>query len=177
MWAVSAALHIKAGRVEGLEPGTWRYDPEGHRLQLIQAGVSLPARLQLTSENRSIAEESAFAFFLVVEMAALGPLYGEDGERLALLEAGAMTQLLEQQAHELGLDTCQIGGMAPEELRAALRLSETQRVLHVILGGPRDPTPTPAAERQARLVERIRRLRPDQVRGLLAARKRAQEEE
>ena len=102
---------------------------------------------------------------------------GPPGWDLQLPSAGFKQKLIEQRALDLGLGTCQIGGMAPDELRAALRLSESQRVLHVILGGPRDPVPNPAAERQARLVERIRRLRPDQVRALLAARKRAQEEE
>jgi acyl carrier protein len=88
--------------------------------------------------NQPIFEQSAFAIFLIGEMNAIAPRYGESAKDLCLLEAGYMGQLLMDNAPDCEIGLCPIGFLDIEHLRDLFRLQESQVLLHSFLGGKID---------------------------------------
>ncbi|MEO6463482.1 MAG: SagB family peptide dehydrogenase, partial [Candidatus Eisenbacteria bacterium] len=108
LYPVHVYVHVGEQRVEGLAAGTYYYHPVEHALATLQAGADIPPSVHEHFINRPIAEQAAFSLFLVADLAAIEPLYGEESIRFATLEAGLMSQLLESAAAELGLGLCPI---------------------------------------------------------------------
>ena len=59
LYPVQTYVHAKAGRVDGLEEGTYYYHPVEHRLVTLKPGVRLEADLHL-SVNTPVFEACAF---------------------------------------------------------------------------------------------------------------------
>lgn len=140
LYPVQTYLYVKAGRIEGLAGGTYYYHPVYHQLVPLQVEEKQPVGdFQLGAANQTIFAQAAFALFLVGDLAAIAPLYGEIARDFALLEAGYMSQLLMMQApqHELGL--CPIGGVDRTLLQSALALEADHQLLHCLAGGRIDP--------------------------------------
>ncbi len=135
LYPVQVYLDIKPERCEGVVGGSYYYDPRGHRL--VQLGGDA---LSLTPDghyphNRQAFLASAFTVFLVGEQRAIEPMYGSKSLEFCLIEAGLLTQLLEDSARVHGLGLCQIGGVDLNAVARALSLEDSQRVLHCVLGG------------------------------------------
>ncbi|MCR5260032.1 MAG: nitroreductase family protein, partial [Desulfovibrio sp.] len=86
-------------------------------------------------QNADIFESGAFAVFLVAEFDAIRPVYGDRAGDFTLIEAGLMSQLLEEEAMKAGLGLCQIGAMDFGRLREGFRLKESHSYLHCLVGG------------------------------------------
>jgi amino acid adenylation domain-containing protein len=136
---VQTYLFVKAGRVEGLEAGTYYFHPLRRALTQLARGVELDRDLYGPLVNRPIFDEAAFAVFLVADMAAIAPMYGERSLHYATIEAGAMTQLLETAAPGAGLGLCQIGQMSFDAVRGLFALGPSHTLVHSLLGGRYDP--------------------------------------
>ncbi len=183
IYAVQVYLWAKPGRVEGLGPGAFYFDPVGRRLVEQSAQATVDRDLYGPFVNRPIFDEAAFAVYLVADLGALEPLYGDRGFHYAALEAGAMCQLLETSGAQWAIGLCQIGDLEFDPLRRLFRLGETQVLVHSLLGGSVDDRPAAdlaaasvadrEQERRARLLEQIRSLSPDEVRALLEAERSA----
>jgi hypothetical protein len=110
--------------------------------------------------NTPLFDESAFSIFLVCDRAAIEPIYPDRALHFATLEAGAMTQLLEETAEAAGLGICQIGAIDFEPLRGPLHLGEHHVHLHTLLGGtPANRDGESAGERVEELHARKSRQR------------------
>src|SRR5262249_7462609 len=109
-----------------------------HQLVSVGDGTAVRAEEFDTIVNRPIVERSAFVLLLAAYLPAIAPVYGNDAMRFAILEAGAMTQLLRDAAAEHNLSLCMIGDAATETLRAAAALSDGEQVVAMIAGGVRD---------------------------------------
>jgi amino acid adenylation domain-containing protein len=133
LYPVQTYLYVKPDRVTGLAGGIYYYEPKAHQLVRV-AGAQID-RSVYTPANRALFNDAAFALFLVGQISAITPLYGEHSQRFAMIEAGAMTQLLEQSAPEQLLGLCQIGNLDFERIRELLALDEQQLLLHSLLGG------------------------------------------
>jgi amino acid adenylation domain-containing protein len=135
LYPVQAYLHVKADRVDGLAAGAYYYDPRAHRLVALSAGTQLDRRAHAPA-NRALFDAAAFSLFLIAQMDAIRPVYGDESLRFALLEAGAITQLLEQSAptHRIGL--CQVGALDAAHIRDLFALDERHVFLHSLSGGP-----------------------------------------
>ncbi|RCX18350.1 amino acid adenylation domain-containing protein [Anaerobacterium chartisolvens] len=134
LYPVQIYLYLKSGRIEGLAGGAYYYHPEEHYLVLLKENAEMDS-MMFASGNRDIFEESAFVIFLVGELDAVAPMYGEWSRDFCLLEAGMMSQLMEMAAprHELGF--CQVGGFDFAPVRVLFGLGESQIYLHSLLGG------------------------------------------
>ncbi|HEV2843228.1 MAG TPA: amino acid adenylation domain-containing protein, partial [Thermoanaerobaculia bacterium] len=108
LYPVQAYLHVKPGRAEGVAPGAYYYHPREHRLVLLSDGVPLDGRLHL-EVNRGVFDECAFSLFLVAQMKAIEPVYGEAAAEFCFLEAGYMSQLLMSEAPRHGIGLCPVG--------------------------------------------------------------------
>ena len=134
LYPVQTYLYIKPGRVMGLSGGTYYYHPLKHELILLSTTTRLERTLH-ADVNQANYEQSAFSLFLVGELAAIEPMYGKMAHNYCLLEAGYMSQLLQEEApeHEIGL--CPIGWLDFAPLREEFELTESQLLLHSFIGG------------------------------------------
>ncbi|HXO19156.1 MAG TPA: SagB family peptide dehydrogenase, partial [Thermoanaerobaculia bacterium] len=138
LYPVQAYLYIAEGRVQGVARGTYYYHPGTHRLLPLAPGAHVDASVQAPI-NRAVFSGSAFSIFLVGWMDAIEPHYGEQGRHYAVLEAGAMAQLLEMSATAHGLGLCQIGDLDFAAIRPLLDLGDGHELLHSLVGGRIDP--------------------------------------
>ena len=163
LYPVQVYLHARPDRVAGLEGGTYYYHPKEHRLLRLGDGGELNAEIH-AEVNREVFRRAAFQLFLVADLDAIEPLYGEGSRDLCLVEAGAMAQLLMEEAPGAGVGLCPIGRLRTEPLGAALRLGPSHSFLLGLLGGRSlRASRTPAEDGDGlagRLRERLREALP-----------------
>ena len=133
LYPVQTYLHVKDGRVEGVDGGVYYYDPRHHRLALltrksVDRAVHWP-------ENRLIFDHSAFSVFLIAQLGAVAPLYQERSLHFATIEAGLISQLLETSSYSYRLGLCQIGDLDFARVRRLFALDEGHVLVHSLLGG------------------------------------------
>jgi SagB-type dehydrogenase family enzyme len=134
LYPIQCYLYIKPDRVAGLEGGLYYYHPLEHRLILLTTKLEIDQTLH-GGINQMIFAESAFSLFLISQMSAIEPMYGQMSRDFCLLEAGYMSQLLMDEAHHHDIGLCPIGGMQFEPIRPDFELSDDQEMLHSFLGG------------------------------------------
>ncbi|MEA5503580.1 amino acid adenylation domain-containing protein [Halotia wernerae UHCC 0503] len=135
LYPVQTYLYIKPGRITGLEAGTYYYDSTNHRLILLSANAQIESSLY-TETNQQIFEQSAFALFLIGQLNAITPMYGELAKEFCLLEAGYISQLLMTEAPEHKIGLCPIGGdMDFTAIQNLFLLESSHVLLHSFLGG------------------------------------------
>jgi len=134
LYPVQVYLYVKPECIEGLAGGTYYYHPSKHELLRLSSEARLDRDLH-AAHNRAIFDESAFSLFLVGQLNAIAPLYGEQSRDFCLLEAGYLGQLLMTAAPAAGLGLCPIGGLDFERVRPWLALDTGHEPLHSLLGG------------------------------------------
>jgi len=116
---VSLELLLIVSRVEGLEPGVYRYDPAGHELSLLSVGRRAASLQEAALEQEAVGEAAAIIVLLgLYERTAIK--YGERAERYVLIEAGHAAQNILLQATDRGLGAVPIGAFEDEEVRRIL---------------------------------------------------------
>jgi SagB-type dehydrogenase family enzyme len=134
LYPVQTYLYIKPNRVEGLEAGFYYYHPADHRLVFLTAVPEIQCSIYF-EKNQPVFERSAFSLFLIGQLNAIAPLYGELSKDFCLLEAGYISQLLMDAAPDYEIGLCPIGALEFEELRESLQLESSQILLHSFVGG------------------------------------------
>ncbi|WP_263262416.1 non-ribosomal peptide synthetase [Pseudomonas sp. RIT-PI-S] len=137
LYPIQAYLSVKPGRVRGVAAGAYYYDPCQHRLLAVGQG-SLSADAYDYFVNRPLYDGAAFALFLIADMAAIRPLYGERSRDFCHIEAGAMAQLLTMSAAEHGLGLCGVGTLEDQALTALFDLGPGHQLIYSMVGGLRD---------------------------------------
>lgn len=137
LYPVQTYLYIKPNRIEGLEAGFYYYHPQDHRLVLLNATTEIDGSIYRV--NQPIFEQAAFSLFLIGQLSAIAPMYGELAKDFCLLEAGYISQLLMETAPEQDIGLCPIGALEFEGLRDLLSLEASQILLHSFAGGKIDP--------------------------------------
>ncbi|WP_164834998.1 non-ribosomal peptide synthetase [Sinorhizobium meliloti] len=135
LYAVSAYLYVADSAVAGLSGGIYRHDPESHSILPVAPGVVLPDTIHWRANRRAFLD-SAMSVFLVGALERVRGVYGDAARDFCLIEAGLMTQLLEESARLTGFGTCQIGGVDFESVRASFDLESGDACLHSMLIGP-----------------------------------------
>ena len=138
LYPVQAYLHVKDNRIEGLEPGVYYYHPANHNLILLNQESAIEN--QVYSSNQEIFAESGFSLFLIAELAAITPVYGDKARDFCMLEAGYISQLLMETAPDFDIGLCPIGVLEFETIRESFNLASSQILLHSFVGGKIDPT-------------------------------------
>lgn len=138
LYPVQSYLYVKPGRVQDLAGGIYYYQPFEHSLTLVTPDVELDRTIYAGS-NRAIFDEAGFAIFLIAQMKAIEPLYGDWSETFCLLEAGYMGQLLMDVAPRHNLGLCAIGYLKFDEVSPFFKLEPSQRIVHSFLGGRIEP--------------------------------------
>ncbi len=135
-YPVQTYLHLKENAVTGLASGLYYYDPVQHGLIAVAPGIPLDRDIHQAHINQPVFDQATFSVFLIAVPAAIEPLYGELSLQFMTLEAGAMTQLLEETAGSLQIGLCQIGWLDFERIRPLFGLEPGCGLLHSLVGGP-----------------------------------------
>lgn len=137
-------VYLKAGGIEGVPEGLYRYDGIRHELQLVTRTLSADLKSCYTPFNRKHYQPAKFCLFLVGPTAALKPFFGADSAYFSFLESGYIGQLLLDRQAEFELGVCPIGGMRYEKIRDDFQLDAEDVFLHSFVGGevaPECPIP------------------------------------
>jgi SagB-type dehydrogenase family enzyme len=130
-------LYLYVHRVEGLEPGVYRFWLEHAELQRIKAGDQRLVAAAL-SLGQDLAGNACVAFSMIGDFQNAARSYGDRGYRYVHFEAGAIGQRMYLAAEALGLGATGIGAFFDEEVNRYLGLSSElgQVVYHFAIGYP-----------------------------------------
>ena len=116
------------------------YNPLSHSLNKISDHFPTLTNFH-EIENRGIYEEGAFSVFLIANLNAIEPLYGEKAFDFCLIEAGLMTQVMETAGVNTGIGICQIGSYKSYDFIKDFNLpNEKYRLVHSFIAGRVDFT-------------------------------------
>lgn len=156
LYPVHLYVHVNCGRIAGLAAGLHYFHPGLNALQMITPELKLASDLY-PRVNQAIVESAAFRLFLVGSRQAVEPLYGDLAPTLCLLEAGAISQLLEDAASAAGIGLVQLGGFQHERAADPFRLGADALYLHMLAGGLAAPNQTPVPISKAAYEDGLRR--------------------
>jgi len=130
-------LYLYVHRVDGLEPGVYRFWPEHAELQQIKTGDQRIAAAGL-SLGQDLAGNACVAFSMIGDLDRAARAHGDRGYRDVHFEAGAVGHRLYLAAEGLGLGATGIGAFYDEEVHRYLRLTpqQGQVVYHFAIGYP-----------------------------------------
>jgi SagB-type dehydrogenase family enzyme len=130
-------LYLYAHRVDGLEPGVYRFWSERAELELIKAGDQRVAAAGL-SLGQDLAGNACVAFSMIAGIERATRAHGDRGYRYVHFEAGAIGQRLYLAAEAQGLGATGIGAFFDDEVHRYLDLmpEQGQVVYHFAIGYP-----------------------------------------
>lgn len=124
-------LYVVAGAVEGLEPGVYRYRPEGHYLEATAGGDRRAALARAALDQSWVADAAAiFVFTAVYQRTARK--YGERAVRYVHMEVGHAAQNLFLQAEAFGLGSVVVGAFDDARVAKVLDLPEDRMPLSLM---------------------------------------------
>jgi len=130
-------LYLYVHRVDGLQPGLYRYWPERAELELIQGGDQRVAAAGL-SLGQDLAGNACVAFSMIGDLRRAVRAHADRGYRYVHFEAGAIGQRLYLAAEALGLGATGIGAFYDDAVHRYLNLApeQGQVVYHFAIGYP-----------------------------------------
>jgi SagB-type dehydrogenase family enzyme len=129
-------VHMAVTAVEGLDPGVYRYRPDGHRLERTVDGDVHSELAQAALGQAAVALAPVNVVIAAVE-ARTASRYGMRAERYVTLEAGHVAQNIALQAVALDLGSVPIGAFDDAGVAEVLQLAQRERVLYILpLGRP-----------------------------------------
>ena len=128
-------LYLYVHRVEGLDPGVYRYLDSTHQLELIKTGDQRERAAYLSLEQ-GLAARACVAFSMIADLERAGKIFGNRGYRYAHFEAGMIGQALYLGAEALGLNATGMGAFYDDEVHKYLDLSPDrgQVIYHFSVG-------------------------------------------
>ncbi len=130
-------LYLLAARVDGLEPGLYRYRPETH--DLVAAGAAVRAAdLAGAAWRQDWMEQAAAVLAFAAAYERTAARYGPLAERYVPMEVGHAAQNVYLEAAALGLGTTFVGAFVDTAMAQALALPRAERPLGLMpVGHPR----------------------------------------
>jgi SagB-type dehydrogenase family enzyme len=129
-------LSVAVGEVVGLEPGVYRYAPDGHRLVTVASG-DVRTQLSEAALGQSSVRQGAVVLAISAVYRRVTEKYGERGVMYAHMEAGHAAQNVYLQAAALNLGTVTVGAFNDEEVSKILGLAAEEQPLYLMpVGAP-----------------------------------------
>jgi SagB-type dehydrogenase family enzyme len=130
-------LYLYAHRVDGLQPGVYRFWAKCDELEQVKIGDQRAAAAAL-SLGQDLAGNACVAFSMVGDLEGAAGIYGDRGYRYVHFEAGAIGHRLYVAAEALGLGATGIGAFYDDEVHRHLNLTpkQGQVVYHFAIGYP-----------------------------------------
>jgi SagB-type dehydrogenase domain len=124
-------IHVVIGGDGKLEPGVYRYIPEGHTLVQEIAG-DLREKLSKAALSQPMIRNAPVSFVISAVYARIIGKYGNRGLRYAHMEAGHAAQNACLLGVELGIGTCTVGAFEDEEVKNVLKLPVNEEPLYIL---------------------------------------------
>ena len=130
-------LYLYAHRVDGLQPGVYRFWSEYAELEQVRSGDQRVAAAGL-SLGQDLAGNACVTFSMIGDLERAARSYGDRGYRYVHFEAGAIGHRLYLAAEALGLGATGIGAFYDDEVHRHLNLmpEQGQVVYHFAIGYP-----------------------------------------
>ena len=130
-------LYLYVHRIDGLQPGVYRFWPERAELEQIKLGDQRVAAAGL-SLGQDLAGNACVAFSMIGDLERAARIRGERGYRYVHFEAGAIGHRMYLAAEALGLGATGIGAFYDEEVHRYLDVTpkQGQVVYHFAIGYP-----------------------------------------
>ncbi len=129
-------VDLVADKVEGLEPGVYRYIPKTHSI-VRRASGQKTAALGTAALSQSAVSEASAVLVISAVYERTTRKYGQRGIRYVHAEAGHAAQNVCLQAVALGLGTVHIGAFHDEEVAKVIQLHEDEKPLVLLpIGKP-----------------------------------------
>ena len=130
-------VYLAAGRVNGLQPGLYRYVPGDHTL--VKTGdVDLRDELALAALGQGQVREAPAVFIVAADYDRTARRYGDRGTRYVHMEVGHASQNICLQAITYGLGTVIVGAFDDDQLKSVLGLPANENPLIIIPAGKPD---------------------------------------
>jgi SagB-type dehydrogenase family enzyme len=124
-------LHIAVSSVDGLEPGVYRYRPDGHGLERTVEDDVRADLAQAALGQAAVAGAPVNIVIAAVE-ARTAERYERRAERYVVLEAGHVAQNVAIQAVALDLGSVPIGAFDDSDIAHILQLAQSERPLYIL---------------------------------------------
>ncbi|MEW6308907.1 MAG: SagB/ThcOx family dehydrogenase [Bacillota bacterium] len=111
--------YIFANRVDGLEPGLYRYAVADHALTLIRGG-DLSSELKDAVLGQGFVVQAAVVFAWTVVMERTSRRYGTRARQYVFMDCGHIGQNLALAAAAMGMGSCAIGAFSDEAVAQVL---------------------------------------------------------
>jgi amino acid adenylation domain-containing protein len=134
LYPVQTYVYVKPGAIADLKGGIYYYDPVEHSLVLLGELDAFPLE-SVGPVNRPLLDASSFILFLIADLDAIRPLYGEASLRYCAIEAGLMAQLLEMSCAGTSIGLTQIGSIQIEAHKGLFQLGPSHELIHALVGG------------------------------------------
>jgi SagB-type dehydrogenase family enzyme len=108
--------YLVISRVDGLEPGLYRYLAIDHKLSFLQAGLDLAEQVSQACKSQHHIRDCAVSFWWKVDTERMTWRYSTRGYRYLLMDAGHLCQNLYLAAEAIGCGVCAIGAFSDGEL-------------------------------------------------------------
>lgn len=129
-------LYLAAHRIEGLDPGLYRYHPEGDRLELLRPG-DLRGPMTSACLRQEKAGTAAAGFVMVGRVGASVSRAGDRSYRDLLLESGGIGQRIYLAAEATGMVARNLAAYLDDEFNQLLGLDgRREAAIHLTMLGP-----------------------------------------
>ena len=116
-------LYVVIGKVEGISAGVYRYNPEGHYLEVLSRG-DIRRKLASNALGQDMIAAAPVDIIITAQYSRTTRRYGERGIRYAHIETGHSAQNIYLECESLGLGTCAVGAFNDKGVRALLDIEE-----------------------------------------------------
>jgi SagB-type dehydrogenase family enzyme len=124
-------VYIVAGRVTGLGPGVYRYDPQNHALSK-RVGRDVRRELAEAALGQSMIASAPATVAICGVFERTTRKYGERGIRYVHMEVGHAGQNISLEAVSLNLGTVVVGAFRDEQVRKVLGLDASEQPLYLM---------------------------------------------
>ena len=124
-------VYVAVGDVQGLAPGVYRYQPDGHQLAKIMDG-DRRGELASAALGQSSVKDGAVAFVFTGVYKRTTGKYGDRGIRYVHIEVGHAAENLCLQATAMGLGSVTVGAFTDEQVTRLLNLPDGEQPLYII---------------------------------------------
>ncbi len=116
-------VYAVVGKVEGMEPGLYRYMWELHALEVVKKGELRKQLAQAALSQQFIASAPA-TIVIAADYQRTAARYGGRAQRYVYMEVGHAGQNIYLQCETLGLCTCAVGAFEDRQVKEVLGIAE-----------------------------------------------------
>ncbi len=116
-------IFVVVGNVDGVDPGIYRYEPSGHRLEFHREG-DWRFEVAIAAHGQVWMADAPAMIVIVADFDRTAGKYGDRTERYVHIEVGHVCQNIYLQAGAHGLGTVIVGAFVDEAVKINLAITE-----------------------------------------------------